>query len=1374
MLERQVEKMSLEVTEARTYEDKWREAESRVAELTAELHSVESRLLERASSSQRREAEREAETLQAQDGRLSEDLARIIGKLGDPEEQEIIHGALVALERENKVLKLRNAEIVVSLKEQTNNVPSESLESARDNKETEQMQSSQQVDGQAEEQRVSELSEKLAEQENKLSLLEQEKDALAAVVRDLKAQLAAARDESTALSTSLEELDHQHQDAIDQLLAAKKSLQDENDQLVEDVKSARQKQHFPIAAELDTVDYLLEWSLYEKVVGLLTLEIPEQFYDEGRAAAEGEGSRVVAALVRMSAECKWQRDTLEREVASLAKELRECREELSRAGGLAPIPENSEEAAALEEKVAVLAESRSNLEADAERLRGESRRLADALRAAEESLGNERNRNTETTAKLYAQIRDLEQKIELSQERFEEANSERLAAQARVQELEEKLERELQVNSDVKAQLLECEVDKSTLQQELEQVFAKVSALGDIDGLRQEHAALLQKHGQERSEWQARVAELEAQKSDLEGELLGLCNKNESLVESLDKELMCNGQLQSEVKELQMKAAEWERLLEFFKSSLAQKEEHCQEIVTVKEKLEKRCAEIEQESCYWEKKAQEAEKQLQEVMKTKDMLDEQIADRDRKICDQEHLRKEFETLSEEYDGVKRKMQEAEKNSCELELRVQESLRLAEEQDVQVSSLKDALSAASAHLEAEKLKRSECLAEVGQLRQDLDQARADAARLRHLYEDALVQLDESRRASDAKERSSFEVKEGEQQQNLQQAAAVVQDSETDSNRAAEKLDVDKEVREVESLVKSLDAGEAGSHSLKRELSELLSAKGDLESLLEVRLEELEGAKGRVRALEQELRERDAQLAALRDQREELAGAVRQKHEESVRYHAEIQRLGALLGQELRRSEESRRQAEDKQKTLLDAQNELISVKQRLEKLEALASFQARDTAEELQAELSRRDEVIRSNSDTILAKDQELHRLQSQVNHLQSLLDAASAHERQSAENSRVADLEGQLTSVSEALQVEQSKSKYLEREAQDLREKEAALRKELDRLRLHLVGVEDSYTQEALRLEGQVQDLRQQLLQAEERAKSSSTAYTSVSVQANQQVETLQEQLRLVSQQREDAQARLSATEDQAERQAAALTNLQAVLKQFHRDKEREVMFETERIRQQLQSSHTKEAELAAEINSLRGQLAEAKEGLSAAARLGEQLDRKTDLVGALREEVAKLKQELSETEARVQAASNSSEGKVDRSLVKNLVLGYVAAPARSRADVLRVVATVLDFSEEERTRAGLPQGAGKAGGHTPSLSEAFVRFLESESQPRPQLRLLPERTVSQGSEPGRADDVSPGRRTPLLLHEVQLPSFNQFPVARNSSSILKDVLKDS
>ncbi|CAG2068818.1 unnamed protein product, partial [Timema podura] len=72
------------------------------------------------------------------------------------------------------------------------------------------------------------------------------------------------------------------------------------------------------------------------------------------------------------------------------------------------------------------------------------------------------------------------------------------------------------------------------------------------------------------------------------------------------------------------------------------------------------------------------------------------------------------------------------------------------------------------------------------------------------------------------------------------------------------------------------------------------------------------------------------------------------------------------------------------------------------------------------------------------------------------------------------------------------------------------------------------------------------------------------------------------AQHRDDIQQKLSAAEDQVHKHSAALRNLQAVLEQFQKDKERELMSATDNLKQQLQASHNKQYELYSEITSLK------------------------------------------------------------------------------------------------------------------------------------------------------------------------------------------------
>nr|KAF7402049.1 hypothetical protein H0235_015385 [Vespula pensylvanica] len=154
----------------------------------------------------------------------------------------------------------------------------------------------------------------------------------------------------------------------------------------------------------------------------------------------------------------------------------------------------------------------------------------------------------------------------------------------------------------------------------------------------------------------------------------------------------------------------------------------------------------------------------------------------------------------------------------------------------------------------------------------------------------------------------------------------------------------------------------------------------------------------------------------------------------------------------------------------------------------------------------------------------------------------------------------------------------------------------------------------------------------------------------------------------------------------------------------------------------------------------------------------------------------------RIEEAMQSGVGKVDKNLMKNLLLGYLSSSTADKSSVLRVFATVLDFTEHDRDKAGLNNGIANnswfsrlsGGNGAPTKATAFVRFLESESKPKPQLPALP---ISSSSSPrpthSRQHSTSSSHST-LLLSNITLPTFPDFVPARNTGSILKEVLKDS
>ncbi|NWW74498.1 TRIPB protein, partial [Climacteris rufus] len=325
-----------------------------------------------------------------------------------------------------------------------------------------------------------------------------------------------------------------------------------------------------------------------------------------------------------------------------------------------------------------------------------------------------------------------------------------------------------------------------------------------------------------------------------------------------------------------------------------------------------------------------------------------------------------------------------------------------------------------------------------------------------------------------------------------------------------------------------------------------------------------------------------------------------------------------------------------------------------------------------------------------------------------------------------------------ALKQKQMESSALQSEVQHLHEKEQRLNQELERLRNHLLEMEDSYTREALAAEDREVKLRKKVLILEEKLASSSTAVENASHQASLQVESLQEQLNLVSKQRDETMLQLTISQDQVKQYALSLANLQMVLEQFQQ--EEKAMYSAELERHQKQSAEwKKKAEnLEEKVVSLQESLEEANAALDAASRLTEQLDIKEEQIEELKKEGEIRREMLEDVQNKLMNLMNSTEGKVDKLLMRNLFIGHFHTPKNKRIEVLRLMGSILGIkkeeldqllSEEQRgvTRwvtGWLGGGAGsKSVPSTPlrpthqnifnsSFSELFVKFLETESRP--------------------------------------------------------------
>jgi len=367
-------------------------------------------------------------------------------------------------------------------------------------------------------------------------------------------------------------------------------------------------------------------------------------------------------------------------------------------------------------------------------------------------------------------------------------------------------------------------------------------------------------------------------------------------------------------------------------------------------------------------------------------------------------------------------------------------------------------------------------------------------------------------------------------------------------------------------------------------------------------------------------------------------------------------------------------------------------------------------------------------------------------------------------------------------------------EAQDLRrevssiiEKKKRVEGEVERLRGHLVQVEEGYTVELMDGESREKELRKKVGQLEDHLRVATHTSSEVSENASQASTHLTAALETAASQRDKLSDQFTSCQATLRTRNMELRNLQSALEGFQKQKDNELGQAEKNCEERVAREQKVVGELQEKLRVNKQQLDRAQQGLEAAARLSEQLDKKGSVITNLKQEISVREEMVKNTQAKLLVLSNGHVGKVDRDLVKNLLVGYVTTDDSKKSEVLRIIATVLDFNSEERGRTGLEGGAGGwLGGllgsrsRHPSISQApveqsiakaFIQFLEEESTPKnivtlPVLEMARSKAEQLAGRSGKAP-------SPLLSASptFSLPSLASYN--SHSPSILKSVLDE-
>lgn len=203
---------------------------------------------------------------------------------------------------------------------------------------------------------------------------------------------------------------------------------------------------------------------------------------------------------------------------------------------------------------------------------------------------------------------------------------------------------------------------------------------------------------------------------------------------------------------------------------------------------------------------------------------------------------------------------------------------------------------------------------------------------------------------------------------------------------------------------------------------------------------------------------------------------------------------------------------------------------------------------------------------------------------------------------------------------------------------------------------------------------------------------------------------------RKEAEDREQRLQQSASQDKLIARQLQQALEELQLSQEKDVQRTIDEMQQQIENCESELETYKGKAFEMGEKLREAHGSTDGLAKLEQEVKEKNLLIGKLRHEAVILNEHL--TEALRQIRRDASDTLVDRRLVTNLFLQFLTAPRADakRFEILRLVASVLHWTDDERSKAGLQR-------LRPQPSRGFLRFMDRSG-----------RAADAGAQP--ADDV--------------------------------------
>ncbi|KAK4469473.1 hypothetical protein MN116_007021 [Schistosoma mekongi] len=342
---------------------------------------------------------------------------------------------------------------------------------------------------------------------------------------------------------------------------------------------------------------------------------------------------------------------------------------------------------------------------------------------------------------------------------------------------------------------------------------------------------------------------------------------------------------------------------------------------------------------------------------------------------------------------------------------------------------------------------------------------------------------------------------------------------------------------------------------------------------------------------------------------------------------------------------------------------------------------------------------------------------------------------------------------------------------------------EIQRLQAHLVEMEESYTAAAVDAENREVELRSRLTEVEKSF-----------AELKDSCVTADTQMRTAYSERDDALKHLETSRREVLDLKDSLKTLQTVLDNFQRNQEATLIAETNHLRTELNRTIQKEIAAKQEIKELHKSLHSYQE-------LSKELQEMKNVNQQLREQILRLETKIKNRDTendglrdRLAKMAVDTDARIDKLLVKNLLLSYLQLPANQRSNAIRVIGSLLGFSEEDYLKIGnesgalpklmkwvrntvssLPSGPPKdvllsSNNNDKTFTELLLAFLEEESSPRSPIKLPMDYYTPDMVHPTnirkQVNTTNPDEMYPVGKMQTCFTSLSNTPESDNNSNL--------